>query len=64
VACAPLATALARSRSTRSNHRRAVEIGDEPIDVEPKLCGVADQILALQRVLTVNTKSSHGQNIP
>ena len=34
------------------DHRRAVEIGDEPIDVEPKLCGVADQILALQRVLT------------
>src|SRR3546814_5398411 len=34
------------------DHRRAVEIRDEPIDVEPKHYGVADPILALQRVLT------------
>ncbi|CAM5208654.1 hypothetical protein CDEF62S_03748 [Castellaniella defragrans] len=46
------------------DHRGAVEIRDEPFDVEPKLGGVADQMLALQRMLRVNTKSSHGQNIP
>ncbi len=34
------------------DHRGAVEIRDEPFDVEPKLYGVADQILALQRMLT------------
>ena len=34
------------------DHRGAVEICDEPLDIEPKLGSVANQMLALQRMLT------------